>query len=103
MKIHLYYAVLLCVFCIGCFLAPVSAVVAGNSTNGVPVYPVKPISPGIYATPLPTMLPDTTGPMNLPVPAIILAIGVIIVIIAIGGLIWRYLHPRYIPPKDTEE
>jgi hypothetical protein len=103
MKIHLYYAVLLCAFCIGCFLAPVAAVVAGNSTTGVPVYPVKSIAPGTYATPLPTLLPETAGPTDLPVPAIILAIGMVIVIIAIGGLFWRYLHPRYIPPKDTEE
>jgi hypothetical protein len=104
MKINRYHVLLLSLLSIGCFLAPVSAVVAGNSTNGNPVYPVKAITPGAsYGTPYPTLLPETTGPVNLPVPAILLVIGAIIVIIAIGGLFWRYLHPKYVPPGETKE
>jgi len=103
MKIHLCHAVLVCVFCAGCFIAPVSAVVVGNITNATPVYPVKQITPGTYATPPPTILPEMVGPINTPVPAIILVIGVFIVLIAIGGLVWRYLHPKYVPPEDRKE
>jgi hypothetical protein len=102
MKIHLYYAVLLCVICTGCFLAPVSAVVAGNSTNGVPVYPAEPIMPAAHITQPPVMITATAGPMNLPVPAIILVAGVIVILIAIGGLVWRYLHPKYVPPEERK-
>ncbi|HTY15473.1 MAG TPA: hypothetical protein VMC42_07170 [Methanoregulaceae archaeon] len=103
MKMHLYYAILLCIICTGCFLAPVSAVVAGNSTNNVPVYPVKQITPAAHTTLPPVLVSETAGPLNLPVPAIILVAGVIIILIAIGGLVWRYLHPKYIPPEDPEK
>ena len=102
MKIHLHYTVLFCIILTGCFLAPVSAVVAGNSTGGTPVYPAKPITPAVHVTQPPTMVPEIVGPVNLPVPAIILAAGVIVILIAIGGLVWRYLHPRYVPPEERK-
>jgi hypothetical protein len=102
MKIHLYYVVLMCLICTGFFLAPVSAVVAGNSTNGTPVYPEKPIIPATHTTSPPAILPETGGQANLPVPAILLAAGVIVILIAIGGLVWRYLLPKYIPPEERK-
>jgi hypothetical protein len=102
MKIHLYYAVLLCLFFTGCFMAPVSAVVAGNSTNGTPVYPANPVIPATHSTSPLAVLPETAGQMNLPVQAILLAAGVLIIIIAIAGLVWRYLHPKYVPPEERK-
>ena len=32
-----------------------------------------------------------------------LVIGIILIIIALGGLLWRYFHPRYVPKDDNDD
>ncbi len=103
MKINLHYIVI-CLIGTACIFSPVSAVVAGNSTPGAPVYPVNAITAGItYMTPTPVPSLGISAPVNLPGQAVVLVIGIIIIIIAITGLIWRYLHPKYVPPERKKE
>ncbi len=103
MKIHLYYAILLCIICTGCFMAPVSAVVAGNSTDGTPVYPAKPITPAAHVSQPSVTVSGMAAPIDLPIPAIVFVAGLIVVVIAAVGLVWRYLHPKYIPPEERKD
>jgi hypothetical protein len=82
---------------------PVSALVPGNSTG---VHPS-----GTIQTPVKTLVPTTSPTFSLPsidVPQnvgfvpIWLIIGIILIIVALGGLLWRYFHPKYVSPEEKK-
>lgn len=83
---------------------PVAAVTTGNASGGV--HPS-----GTIQTPVTTFAPTTAPTMSLPSIAIPqnvgfvpiwLAIGIILIITALSGLLWRYFHPKYVAPEDHE-
>jgi hypothetical protein len=83
---------------------PVAAVSTGNA-SGV-VHPSGTIQTP-YPTPVittspPIALPSIAIPQNVGFVPIWLALGIILIIIALAGLLWRYFHPKYVAPEDHE-
>lgn len=102
MKIHQNHIIcLLCVLSI--LFMPVIAVTTGNSTGVQPSgHPILIPPPTPLPTPVPTFVPPVDVSQNVGVVPIWLIIGIILIIIALSGLLWRYFHPKYVP-KDKSE
>ena len=47
-------------------------------------------------------LPPCAIPQNVGFVPIWLIIGIILIIIALSGLLWRYFHPKYVPPEEKD-
>lgn len=103
MKVH-FYQVLVLILILVTTIIPVVAVTTANGT-----YPGGPVSTAQSSTVthIPTtfqtiVAPTIDVPQNIGILPIWLILGIILIIIAIAGLVWRYLHPKYVP-KDTNE
>jgi hypothetical protein len=82
---------------------PVTAITTGNSTG---VYSSGTVQTSV-STYIPTaaqtmVIPSIDIPQNVGFVPIWLAIGIILIIIALGGLLWRYFHPKYVPREENE-
>ena len=96
-----YILIFLCVTI--SIVMPVSALVPGNVTGVQTVGAIQTSFPTYAPTALPTFVPPTMDiPQNIGIVPIWLIFGIILIIIAIAGLVWRYLHPKYVP-KDKNE
>jgi len=82
----------------------VSAVVPGNNAGNVTAPVVTGVGQLVIATETPVAYatPSITQGISGIDPLPVLIIGVIIILIGAGGLVWRYLHPRYIPPEEKK-
>lgn len=100
MKVH-FRQVLICLFIFTACAIPVAAVVAVNgSYSGSPTQ-------GSAVTYVPTIIqtvavPTIDVPQNIGIVPLWLILGIILIIIAIAGLVWRYLHPKYIAPEQDK-
>jgi len=96
--------ILFCLAGVRFAVSTVSAVVARNSTAGTSAAPVK-ITTTITYIPASYSPPVTASQASLPLPGqeILLVIGILIIVIALVGLIWRYLHPKYVPPEEKKK
>jgi hypothetical protein len=87
------------------FFSPVAAVSTGNATQGgVAAGPVQ----SSLVTSAPTIIhtiaqPTFEIPQNVGFIPIWLIVGVILIIIALSGLLWRYFHPKYVPKNNEED
>ena len=83
---------------------PVAAITTGTG-NTTYVEPTGPIQTSV-TTSIPTNAPTFVSPVdvsqNVGVLPIWLIIGIILIIIAISGLLWRYFHPKYVAPEEEE-
>jgi hypothetical protein len=96
-----YPIILLCAVLL--LFMPAAAVTTGNMTG---VQPSGAIQTSAYTnmptqvpTPVPTFIPPVDVSQNVGVLPIWLIFGVILIIIAVTGLLWRYFHPKYVPPE----
>jgi len=82
---------------------PVVALVPGNVTGVQPAGAIQTSFPTYEPTAPPTFVPPTIDiPQNIGIVPIWLILGIILIIIAIAGLVWRYLHPKYVAPDKKE-
>ena len=96
-----YFLIFLCM--VTFIVMPVVALVPGNDTGVQPAGAIQASFSTSTPTVLPTFVPPTIDvPQNIGIVPIWLIFGIILIIIAIAGLVWRYLHPKYVP-KDTNE
>ncbi len=102
MKIQQYQFI--CLLCsLFLLITPVVAVTTGNMTG---IQPSGQIQTQL-STPIPSLVPTFAPPsfniqQNVGFVPIGLIIGIILIIIALGGLLWRYFHPRYVPTEENE-
>ena len=81
---------------------PAVAITTGNATGTQ-----SPVSlPTEVSTLLPThsstlAVPSVEIPQSIGFVPVWLVVGVILIIIALSGLLWRYFHPKYVP-KDEQ-
>jgi hypothetical protein len=99
-----YIIVLLCA--VSLLFMPVAAITTGDSPGVQPTGKVQtsfPTSvPTQVPTPVQTFVPPVDVSQNVGFLPIWLIIGVILIIIALTGLLWRYFHPKYVPPEEKE-
>ena len=102
--IRIHFIIILCAFSF--LLIPVTAITTGDMTGVQPTGQVQtsfPTSlPTQVPTPVPTFVPPVDVSQNVGVLPIWLIFGVILIIIAVTGLLWRYFHPKYVPPEESE-
>ena len=103
MKVH-FHQVLVFLFILVATIIPVAAITAGNgSYSGGAVSTVQSSTVTYVPTTYQTIAPPTIDvPQNIGIVPIWLILGIILIIIALSGLVWRYLHPKYVP-KDKNE
>ncbi|MEI6293905.1 MAG: hypothetical protein WCP36_09480 [Methanomicrobiales archaeon] len=76
---------------------------AGNASTIHPSGTVQTSVTTFVPTTSPTMsLPSIAIPQNVGFVPIWLVIGIILIVIALGGLLWRYFHPKYVALEDKE-
>jgi hypothetical protein len=81
---------------------PVAGVTTGNTTG---VHPTGTIQTSFYTpvpTPVPTFLPPVNVSQNVGILPIWLIIGIVLIIIALSGLLWRYFHPKYVAAEEDD-
>jgi hypothetical protein len=99
-----FHQALIFLFIITTVTIPVAAVTTGNGTySSSPIRTIQ--NPTI--TYVPTTIQTIVAPtinisQNVGILPIWLIIGIILIIIAISGLLWRYFHPKYVAPDDKE-
>ena len=81
---------------------PSMAVAPGNLTPGAPVGPVQTIIWTQAPTTPQVIVPPSTISTAANILPIWVIIGIILIIIAISGLLWRYFHPKYVAPEENE-
>ena len=82
---------------------PVAGQVSGNVTGVQTAGAIQTSFPTYASTALPTFVPPTIDvPQNIGIVPIWLIIGIILIIIALAGLVWRYLHPKYVAPEEDK-
>jgi|WetSurMetagenome_2_1015567.scaffolds.fasta_scaffold476765_2 hypothetical protein len=82
---------------------PVAAITTGNMTGAQPSGVVQvPLPTYVTTTSMTYALPSVDIPQNVGFVPIWLAIGIILIIIALSGLLWRYFHPKYVPKEENE-
>ena len=100
MKVHLHQ-LLVFLFTITAGILPVAAITAGNgSYTGSPVQGST--VPYLTTTSQAIAVPTINISQNIGFVPLWLVIGIILVIIAITGLLWRYFHPTYVAPEEDE-
>jgi len=102
MKVTVYH-ILIFLSTISILFMPVSALVPGNSTGNQPSGTIQTSVTTFVPTTSPTMsLPSIAIPQNVGIVPIWAIVGIILIIIAVSGLLWRYFHPKYVAPEDNE-
>jgi hypothetical protein len=103
MKVPLNYILLLLVPVSLLFL-PVVAVTTGNASGGIhPSDTIQTSAPTFVPTTFPTMsLPSIAVPQNVGFIPVWLIIGIILIVVALSGLLWRYFHPKYVAPCEDD-
>ena len=103
MKVN-FYQVLIFLFILTTVTIPVAAITAGNGTNsGGPVSAVQSSTVTYIPSTYQTIAPQTINvSQNLGIIPVWLLIGIFLIVIALSGLLWRYFHPKYIPPEEKE-
>jgi hypothetical protein len=82
---------------------PVAAITTANSTSANPSGNIQTSITTYIPTTSPTMsLPPVDIPQNVGFVPVWLIIGIILIVIALGGLLWRYFHPKYVSPEDND-
>ncbi len=101
MKVHVYQ-VLIILFLFATVTVPVAAVVAGNGSyvSGADRSSVVTSVTTVYHT---VAQPVINVSQNVGFIPLWLVIGIILIIIALGGLLWRYFHPKYVPKDDDND
>jgi len=94
--------IILILFVISLFILPAAAVTAVNSTGVKPSGAVPTQIHTAVATRIPTFVSPVNVSQNVGILPLWLIIGIILIIIALSGLLWRYFHPRYVPPEEKE-
>jgi len=101
MKVPLYHILtFLCV--VSLLFLPVTAVTTANASG---VHPSGTVQTPLYTavpTHVPTFVPPVNVSQNVGIIPIWLIIGILLIIIALSGLLWRYFHPKYVPPEEQE-
>ena len=96
--------VLLCA--VSLLFMPVAAITTGNTTAAQPYEAIQTSAYTDLPTPVPTQVQTFVPPVdvsqNVGFLPIWLIFGVILIIIAVTGLLWRYFHPKYVPPEERE-
>lgn len=103
MKVSLNYILLLvCTFSF--FFMPVAAITTGtgNTTYVQPTGPIQSSPPTALPTTYSTFVPPVDISQNVGVVPIWLIVGIILIIIALSGLLWRYFHPKYVAPEEHD-
>ena len=100
MKISRIHRVLI-LFVLSLFSLPAAAVTTVNST-GVPSGAVQSQIHTAVTTRIPTFVPPVNVSQNVGFVPLWLIIGIILIIIALSGLLWRYFHPKYVPREEKE-
>ena len=103
MKVH-FHQVLVFLFILVATIIPVAAITAGNgSYSGGAVGTVQSSTETYVPTTYQTIaVPTIDVPQNIGIVPIWLIIGIILIIIALAGLVWRYLHPKYVAPEEDK-
>ncbi|MEI7432980.1 MAG: hypothetical protein WCJ93_01875 [Methanomicrobiales archaeon] len=102
MKIQVYH-ILIFLSAISLLFMPVSALVPGNSTGVYPSGTVQTsVTTFVPTTSPPFALPSVAIPQNVGFVPIWLALGIILIVIALSGLLWRYFHPKYVAPDERK-
>jgi hypothetical protein len=102
MKVRLNHFLLL-LSAVLLLILPVAAVMAGNGTSVNPSGNIQTSVTAFVPTTSPTMsLPSIDIPQNVGFVPIWLVLGVILIIIALTGLLWRYFHPKYVAPDEDD-
>jgi hypothetical protein len=106
MKIPLNHIIMI-LCALSLFFIPVAGVMTGNATsNTTGIQPSGPIQSSVTTflpTTSPTIgIPSVGIPQNIGFLPIWLIIGIVLIIIALGGLLWRYFHPKYVPKEENE-
>ncbi len=85
-------------------LVPVTAITTGTgNTPGIqPTGVILTSDPTSMPTIVPTFVSPVDVSQNVGIVPIWLIIGIILIIIALSGLLWRYFHPKYVPPEEKE-
>jgi hypothetical protein len=84
-------------------ILPVAAVMAGNATGVQPSGTIQASVTTFVPTTSPTIVfPSVDLPQNVGFVPVWLIIGIILIIIALSGLLWRYFHPKYVPPEEND-
>jgi len=103
MKVN-FHQVLVLILILATTIIPVAAVVAGNGTyRGGPVSTVQSSTVTYIPTTYHTIAPPSIAiPQNIGMFPVWLIIGIILIIIALSGLLWRYFHPKYVSPEEKK-
>ena len=103
MKVH-YRQALIFLSILTAIITPVAAVTAGNgSYSGNPVVTVQSATVTYVQTTYQTFAQPTINiSQNAGIVPVWMIIGIILIIIALGGLLWRYFHPKYVAPEENE-
>jgi hypothetical protein len=94
--------ILLLLIAVSILFLPVAAVTTANASgNFNPSGTVQTSVTTFVPTTSPTIsLPSVAIPQNVGFVPIWLIIGIILIIIAISGLLWRYFHPKYVAQDE---
>ncbi len=84
-----------------CFIGPAAAGMVGNASTVNNPGQITSVITGTYATPAPTITAVTISLPAIPQFALMI-VGILIILAAISGLLWRYFHPKYVAPEENE-
>ncbi len=87
---------------LACLVCPAAAGMVGNASTGINPGQVTSTVITTYTTTLPTTAAATGISLPVVPQFVLLIVGILIIIAALSGLVWRYLHPKYVP-KDQKE
>lgn len=87
---------------LACFVCPAAAGMVGNASTGINPGQVTSTVIATYTTALPTTATSTGISLPVVPQFVLLIVGILIIIAALSGLVWRYLHPKYVAPEEDK-